>query len=100
MALGFLLDFACSHELGVEITGRKTETRAFIVTDDFADIASAGITHRARHTVCTMVVGSQGERPGAQHLIVILEYFEGSMGGFVRVEPFIHESIDPHIWFG
>ena len=64
-----LLDVERGQELGVEVARREAEARPAVVLDDADDVAGADLVDGARDAVRAVVVGRDGERPGAEPVV-------------------------------
>src|SRR6185295_12851158 len=95
--LPLLLDRERGEELGVEIPGCEPEERPAIASDDLADVGRAGLADGAGHARPPMVVGRDGERPGAEDLVVVLEVAGRAAGRPEGIAALVENAADRHV---
>src|SRR5690606_350864 len=88
------VDFQGSEKSHVEVAGGEPERAALVLAHDFYDIGRAELLFGATHTAGPMVVRREGERPGAEHEVVLLQKARCSLRRAIRIQPLVDHSVD------
>jgi hypothetical protein len=89
-------DLEGRQELGVEVARGEAEGAALVLLDDDADVPRTEPRHRPAHAGGTVVVGGDGQRPGARGLVVRPQQAGGGDRGEQGVAALVDHVVDPH----